>query len=160
MKIKEYVILRGKRKPFLKEKNILEWEGDFLNYKNIVRFLNECLYMNQLDEEYVYILAFDFKMNILGFFQLSHGNSKESYIGMREIGMFLLLIGAEQFIVAHNHPNGSSEISISDLNVTNSLQDMSCLIDIELIQHFVIGYDSYNTMIAVYEEDDEEDDEE
>ena len=116
--------------------------------------------MNILSEEYVYVLSFNCRMEILGVFQLSHGNSIESKIGMRELGIFLLLTGAEKFIIAHNHPNGSSEISGSDFLVTNRMNELSRLIDIEFIQHFVIGSDSYDTIIDIYEDDEcEEDDE-
>ena len=159
MKINEYIVVNNKEKhPKLKEKNVIEWNDDFLEYSKIVKFLKDNFYMNILGEEYVYILSFNCKMEILGVYELSHGNSMESKIGMRELGIFLLLTGAERFIVAHNHPNGSSEISGADFNITNRMNELARLIDIDLIQHFVIGFNSYDTTVEVYEDDEEEDD--
>ena len=164
MKIKEYIIVNDNEKhPKLKEKNVIEWDDKFLNYDKIVKFLNSNFNMNILSEEYVYVLSFNCRMEILGVFQLSHGNSIESKIGMKELGTFLLLTGAEKFIVAHNHPNGSSEISGSDFLVTNRMNELSRLIDIDLSQHFIIGRESYDTAIDTFEDNEygniEEDDE-
>lgn len=161
MKIKEYIIVNNNENhPKLKEKNIIGWHDDFLEYDKITKFLNDNFNMNILSEEYVYVLSFNCRMEILGVFQLSHGNSMESKIGMRELGIFLLLTGAEKFIVAHNHPNGSSEISGFDFLVTNRMHELARLIDIELVQHFIIGRESYDTAIDIFEDDDEEDIEE
>ena len=84
----------------------------------------------------------------------------ESKIGMRELGIFLLLTGAEKFIVAHNHPNGSSKISGFDFLVTNRMNELARMIDIDLVQHFIIGRKSYNTIIDTFEDDEYEDIEE
>lgn len=163
MKIKEYIVVNNNEKhPELKEKNVIEWNDNFLDYEKIVNFLNNNFNMNILSEEYVYVLSFNCRMEILGVFQLSHGNSVESKIGMRELGIFLLLTGAEKFIVAHNHPNGSSEISGFDFLVTNRMNELSRLIDVDLVQHFIIGRESYDTAIEIFEDDEddiEEDDE-
>lgn len=35
----------------------------------------------------------------------------------------------------------------------------SRLIDIELVQNFVIGYDSYDTAVEIYEDDEKDNDE-
>lgn len=160
MNIKEYIVVNNDEKhPKLKEKSIIKWNDDFLDYNKIVKFLNDNFSMNILSEEYVYVLSFNCKMEILGVYQLSHGNSIESKIGMRELGIFLLLTGAEKFFVAHNHPNGSSEISGFDFLVTNRMNELARLIDVDLVQHFIIGRETYDTAIDTFEEDIREDDE-
>lgn len=157
MNIKEYIVVNNDEKhPKLKEKSIIKWNEDFLEYNKIVKFLNDNFSMNILSEEYVYVLSFNCKMEILGVYQLSHGNSTESKIGMRELGIFLLLTGAEKFLIAHNHPNGSSEISGFDFLVTNRMNELARLIDIELVQHFIIGRESYDTVIDTFEDDEED----
>ena len=115
MKIKEYIILRdGEQHPYLKTKTEFEWNKSFLATENIINFFNESYFMNQLDEEYVYIISLNCQMKPLGVFQLSHGNWFQTDIKMRELGIFLLLTGAERFIIAHNHPNGSCQPSEGD----------------------------------------------
>lgn len=154
MVVKEYVVIRDKwQHPLLKEKNEFERNEHMASHNNIVDFLNNNYHMSKLNEECVYVISFNTLMKPLGVFQLSHGNYKETNINMRELGIFLLLTGAERFIVAHNHPNGSPEISGGDFEITNKMIQFANLLDIELIQHYVIGRSSYEC--AIYEDDEE-----
>lgn len=157
MKIKEYIILRdGEQHPYLKTKTEFEWNKNFLATENIINFFNESYFMNQLDEEYVYIISLNCRMKPLGVFQLSHGNWFQTDIKMRELGIFLLLTGAERFIIAHNHPNGSCQPSEGDFKITNKMNEFSDLIDIQLLQHYVIGKDDWDGIIYDEDEDYEE----
>ena len=157
MKIKEYIILRdGEQHPYLKTKTEFEWNKNFLATENIINFFNESYFMNQLDEEYVYIISLNCQMKPLGVFQLSHGNWFQTDIKMRELGIFLLLTGAERFIIAHNHPNGSCQPSEGDFKITNKMNEFSDLIDIQLLQHYVIGKDDWDGIIYDEDEDYEE----
>ena len=157
MKIKEYIILRdGEQHPYLKTKTEFEWNKSFLATENIINFFNESYFMNQLDEEYVYIISLNCQMKLLGVFQLSHGNWFQTDIKMRELGIFLLLTGAERFIIIHNHPNGSCQPSEGDFKITNKMNEFSDLIDIQLLQHYVIGKDDWDGIIYDEDEDYEE----
>ena len=157
MNIKEYIILRDdEQHPYLKTKNEFEWNKSFLATENIINFFNESYFMNQLDEEYVYIISLNCQMKPLGVFQLSHGNWFQTDIKMRELGIFLLLTGAERFIIIHNHPNGSCQPSEGDFKITNKMNEFSDLIDIQLLQHYVIGKDDWDGIIYDEDEDCEE----
>ena len=76
-----------------------------------------------------------------GVFELSHGSADTSIIKMRELAIFLLLSGANKFIVAHNHPNGSKDVSVNDINITRKIQEMANFIEVDFLQHFTIGND-------------------
>ena len=157
MNIKEYIILRDdEQHPYLKTKNEFEWNKSFLATENIINFFNESYFMNQLDEEYVYIISLNCQMKPLGVFQLSHGNWFQTDVKMRELGIFLLLTGAERFIIIHNHPNGSCQPSEGDFKITNKMNEFSDLIDIQLLQHYVIGKDDWDGIIYDEDEDCEE----
>ena len=152
MKIKEFIVLRdNEQHPYLKIKTELEWNKSFLITENIIDFLNEKYHMNQLNEEYSYVISLNCQMKPLGVFQLSHGNWFQCDIKMRELGIFLLLTGAERFIIAHNHPNGSCQPSEGDFKITNKMNEFSDLIDIQLLQHYIIGANDWNGII--YDED-------
>lgn len=66
---------------------------------------------------------------------------------MRELAIFLLLSGANKFIVAHNHPNGSKDVSVNDINITRKIQEMANFIEVDFLQHFTIGNDGYDICI-------------
>ena len=46
---------------------------------------------------------------------------------------------AAAVIVAHNHPSGEAEPSPADLDLTLRLQQALALVDIALLDHFIIG---------------------
>ena len=48
-------------------------------------------------------------------------------------------LGAAALIVAHNHPSGVSEPSLADQAITRRLKDALALLEIRLLDHFVIG---------------------
>ena len=164
MNIKRYITYRNRENnfPMLKEKEEFQWSSDFLTYDNIIDFLNKTFEMNCLEEEYVYIISFNCQMIPQGIFELSHGTADTSLIRMRELAIFLLLSGSNKFIVAHNHPNGSKEVSMEDICITNKIQEMANFIEIEFLQHFTVGNDGYDTCIDNGEDDEiyenEEDD--
>ncbi|KXU87800.1 hypothetical protein CI15_13810 [Paraburkholderia monticola] len=60
----------------------------------------------------------------------------------REIVRRALAANAASLIVAHNHPSGAVEPSASDCQLTRTLRDALALVDVQLIDHLVIGADN------------------
>ena len=50
-----------------------------------------------------------------------------------------LKVGAEEIIVAHNHPSGNLTPSRADIAATARLQDSAELVGLKLIDHLIIG---------------------
>ena len=48
-------------------------------------------------------------------------------------------VGAEEIIVAHNHPSGDPTPSKADYDTTVKLNDGASLVGLELIDHLIIG---------------------
>lgn len=59
----------------------------------------------------------------------------------REIVRRALNLNAASLIVAHNHPSGAVQPSASDCRLTHTLREALALIDVQLIDHLVIGAD-------------------
>lgn len=157
MKIKEYIVIRDEEQyPCLKIKEEFEWKKNFLESQHIIDFLNQKYYMNQLNEEYMYVISLNCQMKPLGVFQISHGNWFSTDLKMRELGIFLLLTGAERFVIAHNHPTGNCQPSQGDFEITNKMNEFANLIDIQMMQHYIIGGDDWDGVI--YDEDEDEED--
>ena len=68
-----------------------------------------------------------------------HGTIDGACVYPRVIAERALRLGAAAVIVAHNHPSGNSEPSIADQSVTRKLKDALALLEIRLLDHFVIG---------------------
>ena len=55
----------------------------------------------------------------------------------------LCLNGAANFVVAHNHPSGSMKPSKADLTITGSIYNLSKLIKVQMLDHFIVGNGNY-----------------
>lgn len=90
-------------------------------------------------EEYVWLIALNTKLKPLGVFEVSHGTVDSAYIAPREIFVRLLLCGATEFIVAHNHPSGDTTPSDEDINMTMRISECAKLIGLRFLDHVILG---------------------
>jgi DNA repair protein RadC len=144
MKIKEYKVCKNdKGHPCLMESNSYNWDKDLKSYVNIVSMLNQCFHMDKLNEEYAYVISFDTVLNCLGVFELSHGTTRHTSITNKELYTFLLLTGADQYIIAHNHPDGQLEISDDDIKMTSNINAFSSILNINMIESIIISKNGF-----------------
>ena len=57
----------------------------------------------------------------------------------REVVKASLQVNAAAVIFAHNHPSGVAEPSQSDRNITQRLKEALSLVDIRVLDHFIVG---------------------
>jgi DNA repair protein RadC len=57
-----------------------------------------------------------------------------------------LELGASALILAHNHPSGSAEPSAADIDATHRLEGLLKSVEIELVDHLVIGREAITCM--------------
>lgn len=141
MKIKEYTTELDEDK-----KNVLREVGHYIiaketynNPQEIADFAREKLHLDKRAEEYVYILGLTNKNHILSVFEICHGSVRLSMCGAREIFIRLLLSGAAQFVMIHNHPSGDASPSKTDCQSTQRLIDAGKLMGIPMIDSIIIG---------------------
>ena len=85
------------------------------------------------------VLLLDSKHQLLGYHELFQGSINEISVHPREVVKLALGKNATAVIVAHNHPSGVAELSLSDIAITHNLRSALGLIDIPLLDHFIIG---------------------
>ncbi len=68
-----------------------------------------------------------------------HGSSFTGSVYPREVVKRGLALGAAAVILAHNHPSGVAEPSRADELLTQALQSALNLVDIRVLDHFVVG---------------------
>ena len=85
------------------------------------------------------VLLLDSKHQLLGYHELFQGSINEISVHPREVVKLALGKNATAVIVAHNHPSGVAEPSLSDIAITHKLRSTLGLIDITLLDHFIIG---------------------
>ena len=69
----------------------------------------------------------------------SRGSLTRMAVYPREIVRRALMLNAASLIVAHNHPSGAVQPSASDRRLTRVLRDTLALVEVQLIDHLVIG---------------------
>jgi DNA repair protein RadC len=112
--------------------------GDVLNNSQITKkFLTDRLRHHPI--EVFACLFMDTHCRLLAFEELFQGTLTEAAVYPREIIKRSLTHQAAKLILAHNHPSGHATPSHADKELTHSLKKALALVDIEVIDHIIIG---------------------
>lgn len=93
------------------------------------------------------VLSLDNQYRMIGFRKLFFGTINAANVYPRVIVKHLLDVNAAAVILTHNHPSGIAEPSDSDKQITHRITDALSLVDIKVLDHFVIG-DGYAVSFA------------
>ncbi|MDD9855819.1 MAG: DNA repair protein RadC, partial [Gammaproteobacteria bacterium] len=123
----------GKR--YLEEK--LQREGPLTSPKQAAEYLTHQL--RDRAREVFAIVYLDNRHRVLHYEELFHGTLNGAHVHPREVVKNALARNAAAIIVAHNHPSGVAEPSHADTTITLKLRDALNLVDVQLLDHLVIG---------------------
>lgn len=99
--------------------------------------------LGNLEREHFSVAFLDTRHRLIGDIQdLFLGTVDGCEVHPREVVRQALLANAAACIVAHNHPSTSPEASASDRAVTARLKQALALVDIRLLDHFIIAGDN------------------
>lgn len=98
----------------------------------------------KFEREEFWTIGLDVKKEIIFCELLFLGTLRKCKIYPREIFRLALLKNADQIIIAHSHPK-SSDIypSRDDLKITKQLLDLGKSLDLEIIDHIIVGPQKY-----------------
>jgi DNA repair protein RadC len=85
------------------------------------------------------VLYFDSQHRVISYEELFHGTINAASVHARPLVERALAVNAAAIIVAHNHPSGHSDPSQHDVNITERLRHALALVDVQLLDHLVIG---------------------
>ena len=105
---------------------------------NLVRM--ELMY---LDHEEMHILLLDTKNRLLENVKRYKGTVNSSVLRAAEVFRPAIVRNSPTVIVCHNHPSGDPTPSNEDIEVTQQLVEAAKLLDIELLDHLIIGNPRY-----------------
>ena len=94
-------------------------------------------------QEHFIALLLDSKHRVIKEVTVSVGTLTASIVHPREVFAPAIKERAAAILVLHNHPSGESSPSQEDLEITRRLKQTGELIGIPLLDHVVIGADSY-----------------
>ncbi|MBP1148217.1 DNA repair protein RadC [Methylocaldum sp. RMAD-M] len=84
-------------------------------------------------------LFLDNQHRIIEFEELFRGTIDGASVYPREVVKKALSFNAAAVIFAHNHPSGIAEPSEADKHITHRLKQALSLIDIRVLDHFIVG---------------------
>jgi DNA repair protein RadC len=74
--------------------------------------------------------------------EMFHGTLTQTSVYPREVVKRSLFHNAASIMLAHNHPSGTAEPSHADQVLTQTLKNALSLIDVRVLDHFIVGGDS------------------
>ncbi|MEJ2173028.1 MAG: DNA repair protein RadC [Woeseiaceae bacterium] len=103
--------------------------------------------IRHLEHEIFCCLYLDNRHRVLRFDELFRGTIDGTSVYPREVVKEALAVNAAAVILAHNHPSGVAEPSQADERITKRIKSALDLVDIRLLDHFIIG-DAETTSLA------------
>lgn len=98
---------------------------------------------SKLDKEHMYMITADSRGNIRKERNLATGSASSVSVAARTIVEAAVKDSAVYVFLAHNHPNGYIYPSQDDINFTFNTKYALKMIDIDLVEHYIIGDNSY-----------------
>ena len=114
---------------------------DFSNAETIAGYYMED--MRHLEKEHLILVMLDNRCRLIRDKVLSVGTSTGSMVSVREIFKEALDNRAASIVLLHNHPSGNPSPSREDMKVTRNVAEAGKIVGIELLDHIVIGDNSY-----------------
>jgi DNA repair protein RadC len=100
-------------------------------------------HMRSLKKEVFKVINLDVKNKIINMLTVSEGDLSSTIVNPREVYREAIRSSAAGMIVIHNHPSGDPTPSREDILITSRLLKAGNLINIKLIDHVIIGENSY-----------------
>ncbi|KQQ33516.1 hypothetical protein ASF61_10585 [Duganella sp. Leaf126] len=97
------------------------------------------LLLNGRSFESFYVVFLDVKNRVLDVKELFRGTLTHASVYPREVVKEALARNAASVMLAHNHPSGTPHPSEADVRLTRSLTQALALVDIRVLDHFVVA---------------------
>jgi DNA repair protein RadC len=104
--------------------------------------------MGALEQENLWVLILDTRNRLIRKTEVYRGSLNSSLIRIGEVFRDAVRSNAAAIIVAHNHPSGDPTPSPEDVSVTQAMVDAGRILDIEVLDHLVIGKNSFISLKA------------
>ncbi len=101
------------------------------------------LEMGLLPQEHLRTVLLDTKNRVIRVVNVYAGSLNTAVVRVGEVFREAIRANSASIIVVHNHPSGDPTPSPEDVRMTEMLVDAGKLLDIEVLDHVVIGHNRY-----------------
>lgn len=124
--------------------------GDLLNTdEKAAQYLTAKFY--GMTTEALYLLCLDNTCRLISATQVAEGSSCVARVEVRQVIETALRHNAPVVILAHNHPGGRAYPSDEDIRATRRIHSILRMMDINLVDHFIIAGDEWKSMARMGE---------
>jgi DNA repair protein RadC len=102
--------------------------------------------MSALEQEELRVMLLDTRNRVLDTITVYRGSTNASQVRVGELFKVAIRRSAVSIIVVHNHPSGDPTPSPDDVAVTRAIIQAGKLLDIDMLDHIIIGHGRYVSM--------------
>jgi len=102
--------------------------------------------MSALEQEHLRALLLDTRNHVLDISEIYRGSVNMSQVRVGEVFKAAIRRNATAIIVVHNHPSGDPTPSPDDVAVTRAFVQAGKLVDVDVLDHLIIGLGRYTSM--------------
>jgi len=102
--------------------------------------------MSALEQEHLRVILLDTRNHVLDVVEVYKGSINSSQVHVGELFKAAIRRNASALIVVHNHPSGDPTPSPDDVAVTRAILQAGKLLDVDVLDHMVIGQGSWVSM--------------
>jgi DNA repair protein RadC len=157
------------RHAFVKSKQGLYRSNGYISSEDLIGYASEILYQDlsqrpllvdpqdaanyirlklALEENEQFAALFlDSQHRLITFQRLFSGTIDRTIVHPRVVVQTALSLNAAAVILAHNHPSNDCEPSISDKKITRRLIDALALVDIRVLDHFIVSRSGWTSLV-------------
>lgn len=110
---------------------------------DVYKVCTDVLCAHKKSSEQCWVIYLDLKLKITAIHTIGKGGISECIVDSVEVFKGAFLSNSTAFILVHNHPSGETTPSIEDLQITKKLLIKSKVLGLELLDHLIIGEDSF-----------------
>ena len=111
--------------------------------KSAANFIRQ-FYADDMDLfESCFILLLNRSAKTIGFAKISQGGIAGTVVDVRIIAKYCIESLCSSVILAHNHPSGSLDASVQDMQITDKLKKTLEIFDVKLFDHIILTSNGY-----------------
>jgi len=126
---------------------IMARKGDLMLLNNTIALNNYCaaVFLDAYNEQ-VYCVFLDNELNLIDSEKICEGDFGKVNLPLRTLLQIVFKSRSNRIVITHNHPYGSCIPSRADVDSTHDLHEFLKKMDIELVDHVIVGRDGVWSM--------------
>lgn len=113
--------------------------GQDLSNPGLVREFLRLRFNAALEHEVFGLILLDSQNHLIAYLEPFRGTIDQASVYPREVVKLALQHNAKSVMLVHNHPSGNAEASRADVVLTKHLQQALGLIDVRVLDHFIVA---------------------